>query len=153
MKNKLNIIIALIGCLLLINIIQLSKGYSNKNNSEESTKRDETQYLEKSDYYQSHVITDKNIDLSKISKGSYLVYFYQNGCGYCEEANYYLNSFIEFKLTEKIDIYFVNLSSTKINVEVKSTPTIFLYENGEKTVINGSDKVFELLDGFAKNKS
>lgn len=135
----------------------------NANTSDSQT---ETYDISQASYYNDLLLTG-DVDLNSLGD-DYILYFHQDGCQYCMEANVYIDIYIANKFNETVPIYFVTPASSvslfndKLFGEyktedgttmygVESTPT-FVRMNKNKIVDKqvGAEQGFTLLDEVVK---
>lgn len=139
---------------------------ANINNSTYSDSTVEVYDISQASYYNDYLLKD-NVDLSSLGN-DYILYFHQDDCQYCMQANVYIDAYIGNKFNEKVPIYFVTPQSNNalFNSEIfgeyttedgttmygiDSTPTIVrMNKNKMVTKAIGSDEGFNLLDTVVK---
>jgi len=155
----LNIVLDCINICMLIN---LSKSLIDAQDKQEETFT--FPELKDTKYFKLHNLS--NINMSEIfakEENDYLVYFFSSTCTACKQTNEYISAFIYYEQTNYIDIYFVDVSQNKDLVadqevtiispdsyKVAYTPTLLAFTDGIASEFVGPEKIFEVLNSYAK---
>lgn len=125
-------------------------GYSYQSDASEDTFN-----IMSASYYSNYEITDDNLAFMTEGVDKYILYFHQETCQYCLQANVFVNSFIELGFNEAVPVFFVTPDKADTvfdQYNVESTPTAIVIENGTQTnTAVGPDEIFTVFDNIVKS--
>lgn len=151
--------VALVCTITLIFVVNINKkiqdinlSFSTDNNINET----ETLNILSKEYYSNYLATDDNFNNMIKDVDEYVLYFHQENCAYCMEANVFVDKYIQLGYMNYVPIIFLDLESSnsifdKYNIE--NTPTAIYHTNNEDKVYTGIDEIWNLFDSLVQNST
>ena len=129
-----------------------SISFASANNNYASS--NETLDISQTDYYNNYLATDDNFENMINGVDTYILYFHQDGCQYCMEANAFIDRYVQLGYMNAVPVIFINPESannvfTKYNVQ--DTPLAIYHNNGSDTTYKGAEEIYNLFDEIVTN--
>lgn len=100
--------------------------------------------VSKQRYYENYLLTDNNFEGMVEKQDSYYIYFHQEGCSACHDADPYINEYVISDKQDQKPVYFAIPELDKKLFEkfnIESTPTLVVVNNGSPSLITGYDSI------------
>jgi len=123
-----------------------------------STNQEESSTLQISSmaYYPDYEL-DNSMQLETEEGKDFMIYFHSDDCGYCLEANVFINQYITLGYQNYVPIYFATQDKSPDLFEndafvIESTPTMVYFDASEETysLYEGVDDLLTLLNNIVE---
>lgn len=152
----LSIYLLFVSTFTMIKVLNIEDKISTLNISNNNESVAETLDITTKDYYSNYLATDDNFDNMINGVDTYILYFHQDNCQYCMEANVFIDRYIELGYMNYVPVIFVNPDSANEifdKYDIEGTPTAIYHVDGKDTIYDGADEIWTLFDELVASVS